>query len=238
MKLDEIRLVELELYSQCNRQCKFCPNIFIDRHSTNKEMTDELFAKVIDELVDAEYKGHISFSRYNEPFMHPEILRKRVDYIKNKLPNVKMVTNTNGDYDTSDFKDDIEITEMDYDNNKTSYISEDKRYRVMTLKDINNRGGALDFRNKPRTIPCLEPTYFIGIDYEGSVVPCCNFRHDVEEHKKYILGNVSKNTLDEIINSKRAIEFREFTSRAIFPPPCRFCTKTEGRYTRDCPGIE
>ena len=28
-----IRLVEIEIFSFCNRKCLFCPNSFIDRHS-------------------------------------------------------------------------------------------------------------------------------------------------------------------------------------------------------------
>jgi len=238
MKLNEIRVVEMELYSQCNRQCKFCPNAFIDRHTSNKEMKDEVFTKVIDELVDAEYKGHISFSRYNEPFMHPEILRKRVDYIKQKLPDVKMITNTNGDYDNTAFRDDIEITEMDYDGNKKLYISNDNHYRVMRLGPINNRGGALKIKKVKRKTPCLEPTYFIGIDYTGDIVPCCNIRQDVEEHKQYVLGNIKNNTLDEIINSEKATIFREMTAKSKFSSVCEYCTKEEGRYTRDSPSIE
>jgi len=245
MKLNEIRLVEIELYSQCNRQCEFCPNSYIDRHSCNNEMTDEIFMKVIDELVEADYKGHISFSRYNEPFMHPEILRKRVDYIKQRLPDAKLVTNTNGDYDTNDFRNDIEITEMDYDGNKECYtkfmngLTDEKSYRVMRLGPINNRGEALDLQKQVnRTKPCLEPTYFIGIDYEGSVVPCCNFRHDIESHKPYVFGNIKESKLEEILNSERATKFRKDTKEANFPDVCKTCTKEEGRYTRDCPRIE
>jgi len=239
MKLDEIRLVELELYSQCNRQCGFCPNKYIDRHSDNKEMTDEVFHKVIDELVNAEYKGVLSFSRYNEPFMHPEILRKRVDYIKQQLPDVRMVTNTNGDFDNTAFRKDIEITEMDYDANgkKKLYISEDERYRVMRLGPINNRGGALKLKEQVRDFPCMEPSYFIGVDYTGDIVPCCNIRHDVESQKPYILGNVKDSGLEEILNSDVATKFRDNAKNMNFPPVCKGCMKGEGRYTRDKPSI-
>lgn len=238
MKLNSIRMVEIELYSQCNRQCKFCPNSYINRHSKNKEMSDKMFTKVIDELVEAEYKGYISFSRYNEPFMHPEILRKRVDYIKNVLPKAKLISNTNGDYNTNDFRDDIEITEMDYDGNKETYISDDKKYRVMRLGPINNRGGALKLKQVRRNFPCYEPEYFIGIDYTGDIVPCCNIRHDVEKQKQYTLGNIKNNTLEEILNSEKAVKFRKDVKECNFPTVCKYCTKTEGRYTRKVGGIE
>lgn len=238
MNLDEIRLVELELHSQCNRQCKFCPNSYIDRHSTNTFMSDEIFHKVIEELVETNYKGYLSFSRYNEPFKYAHKLRMKVNFIKQCLPDVTLVSNTNGDYDTSDFRGDIEITEMDYDGNKNLYTSKDKRYRVMRLDSINNRGGALTLKQPKRTTPCMEPSYFIGIDYEGSVVPCCNIRHDVKSHKSHILGNVKTRKLVTILNSKKATKFRENVKNMKFPRICKNCTKVEGRYTRDCPGIE
>ena len=239
MKLTKIRLIEIELYSQCNRQCDFCPNAYLDRYTENIYMDDKVFIKVIDELVTAKYKGYISFSRYNEPFMHPEALRKAVDYIKEHLPAAKLISNTNGDYDNTAFRKDIEITEMDYDNNKVSSVSEDKRYRIMTLKDINNRGGSIISGGLPtfRDFPCLEPTYFVGIDYEGSVVPCCNFRHDVASHKDYILGNIIDDKLITILNSKKATKFRKDVKDMKFPPACKFCSKKEGRYTRKHPGI-
>ena len=31
--MENLRLVELELWSYCNRKCAWCPNAFIDRHS-------------------------------------------------------------------------------------------------------------------------------------------------------------------------------------------------------------
>lgn len=243
MKLDDIRLVELELHAKCNRKCKWCPNSYIDRASNNKIMTDDIFYVIIEELRDNNYKGHISFSRYNEPFLLPSLLRKRVNYIKRALPDCKLVTNTNGDYDTSSFRDDIEITEMDYDGNKELYtkhmLGDTPSYRVMRLGPINNRGEALDLQKQvKRTKPCMEPTYFVGIDYDGSVMPCCNFRHDITSQKEYILGNVKESALEEIINSDKATKLREDTKNMNFPEACKTCTKGEGRYTRDCPGIE
>lgn len=219
MKLNNIRLIEIELFSQCNRQCKFCPNSFIDRHSTNIEMNDEVFEKVIDELVEIKYKKYISFSRYNEPFMHIKILRKRVDYIKQKLPDAKLVSNTNSDYDTTTFEKDIDITHMDYS-------------KPLTFK-INNRGGSLKGDFPLRTLPCLEPTYFIGIDYTGDIVPCCNIRHDIELHKNYILGNVKNNTLYDILNTRKAKSIRSSVKHKLFTDVCKYCTKGEGRYTKN-----
>ena len=58
-----------------------------------------------------------------------------------------------------------------------------------------------------------------------------NIRNDIEEHKPYILGDLHDNTLTEILNSYRAIEFRTHVANKIFPKPCQYCDKMPGRYT-------
>ena len=235
--IDKIRLIEIELTSQCNRQCSFCPNSYIDRHSKNKVLDEKVFKKLIKELDEHNYSGFISFSRYNEPFMHRDILEERIRYIRQHLDNVTLVTNTNGDFSTAMIDID-QITVMDYDYNKKEILT--PTFRVMRLGEINNRGGALDIPQKLRTEPCFEPMYFVGIDYTGDVMPCCNLRHDVEEHKQYILGNLKDNTLEEILNSNKAIKFREDAASGDnhkMPSCCLYCLKEEGRYTRKKGGI-
>lgn len=233
-----IRLIEIELTSQCNRICDFCPNSYIDRHSENKILDEKIFKKLIKELGEHNYSKFISFSRYNEPFMHRNILDERIRYIRMNLPNAILVSNTNGDFSTT-MVDIDELTVMDYDNNKTEILT--PTYRVMKLENINNRGGALNIKQKKRDFPCYEPTHFVGIDYTGDIMPCCNLRHDVPEHKAYILGNLKKNNLEEILNSDKASCFRKATASGnpiYLPTPCKECLKTEGRYTREGGGIE
>ena len=233
-----IRLIEIELTSQCNRTCDFCPNSYIDRHSENKVLNKKVFEKLIKELDKHNYSKFISFSRYNEPFMHKDILNERIRYIRMNLPNVVLVSNTNGDFSTA-LVDIDQITIMDYDNNKKEMLT--PSFRIMRLGEINNRGGALDIKQKERDFPCYEPKHFVGIDYTGDVMPCCNLRHDVEEHKPYILGNIKDNSLEEILISKKALMFRGIAAsgkQSLLEPPCKECLKTEGRYTRENGGIE
>jgi len=206
-------------------------------------MDETVFKKLIDELAEHNYSKTISFSRYNEPLSDKELLNHRIAYIRKKLPNVKTVANTNGDYGT-DGVDIDELTVMDYDtvlspeeldkiegtNSKVTYTR---------LSGINNRGGSLDIQSTyKRTIPCMEPSYFVGIDYTGDVVPCCNIRHDIKDHKPYILGNIHNNKLDDILESEKAKLFRkQVQDIENLPKPCQSCSKLPGRYTRDKPGI-
>lgn len=241
----EIRLVEVEIFNFCNRTCSFCPNSFIDRLSEFKPMSEGIFLKLIDNLAERNYNKVISFSRYNEPFSYRDLLEKRIAQIRERL-DVKLVTNTNGDYDYSGIDID-EITVMDYDgkwsDDECGVEEVDGRIvRKMKLKEVNvgNRAGALVQIKKKyvRDFPCYEPTHFVGVDYTGDIVPCCNIRHDVEKHKPFVLGNLRDNTLWEVLESDKATSFRNAVANMEFPSVCLGCDKGPGRYTADDPNVQ
>ena len=113
--------------------------------------------------------------------------------------------------------------------------------------ELEDRGGSLNLSqdriikkmkckndNTIRTRACFEPTYFIGIDYDGNVTPCCHIR--AENHIPYVLGNVGSDSLVDILRSERACLIRDTAQdgRMIqVLSPCQHCQKDEGRYTRD-----
>lgn len=92
-----VSMVEIEVFSYCNRRCWFCPNSVIDRQSTTEYMTEPLYLRILDQLRDADYRQMISYSRYNEPLADRIILR-RIEQAKERLPQAILHTNTNGDY--------------------------------------------------------------------------------------------------------------------------------------------
>lgn len=243
--LSQIRLLELELFSFCNRTCNFCPNHYIDRLSDNKVLDIKVFENLVQELKQEKFKGVISFSRYCEPFAFRSILEERIKYIREHLPGIKLVCNTNGDYDWEGIDLD-ELTIMDYDfklpkEELRTYARSTKPYKLrkMRLGKINNRGGALEIRKKfVRDFPCYEPSYFVGVDFNGSINPCCNIRSDVKIHEPYVLGNLKNSTLTEILLSEHSNTFRKDVKSCKFNSVCLSCSKKAGRYTADNPDIE
>ena len=242
--MKEIRLIEIELFSFCNRTCVFCPNSYIDRLSDNKVLDIEAFKRLIQDLKSISYSKYISLSRYCEPLAHRDILDDRISYIRKHLPLVTIVANTNGDYEY-DGVDIDELTVMDYDIKMTKenlglLKRSTKPYlvRKMRLGKLNNRAGALELKKKyVRDFPCYEPSYFMGVDYNGSVVPCCNMRSDVKLHEDFILGNIRKSSILDIWNSPKAEKFRKDTREAKFSSICLACSKGPGRYTVEHPNI-
>lgn len=214
------------------------------------------------------YDKYITFSRYNEPLVFPTYLKKACEYIKRELPEVKLITNTNGDFlDNWRFELPIdEISIMDYDNRGLDWCRKrlkacgctidaiEEPYIYAHYKDmkilyftnwsqhciINNRGGSLpEYNKKIRDYKCTEPNYFIGINYDGTVSPCCNIRNDIESHRDYILGDLNKNSLEEILESNKRKDFILNCNNAVFEEksPCYQCLNTGGRYTKEKGGI-
>lgn len=100
-------MVEIEIFSFCNRKCWFCPNSFIDRNSTNILMQEELYLKILNELKSINYNNMISYSRYNEPTSNRKIFIKRLKQAKTIIPNATLHTNTNGDFLSRDYLDEL-----------------------------------------------------------------------------------------------------------------------------------
>lgn len=101
-----VSLVEIEPFSYCNRRCWFCPNSKIDRHSQNFFMKPEIYSSILNSLAQIDYDETISYSRYNEPLAD----RKILDFLKEArdvLPKATLRINTNGDYITRDYLDDL-----------------------------------------------------------------------------------------------------------------------------------
>ena len=90
--------VEIEIFSYCNRQCWFCPNSFIDRHSENHFLDEELYLSVLKQLKEMDYSNVITYSRYNEPLSNKEVFIKRLKQAKEYCPNAVLRTNSNGDF--------------------------------------------------------------------------------------------------------------------------------------------
>lgn len=266
--LRNIRLVEIEVHSHCNRKCYWCPNRFIDR-SKYEEMDKDLYVKLLRDLKKHNFSGTISYSRYNEPMAYPSLFKERVKMAKEILPNVKLVSNTNGDFLLKENLVDLDIDEltvMDYDCiqpkkamkklldagvsitkvNEEFIYGKVKGTSIMYYTNwvkkasIEDRGGSLEeWSREKRMKPCYEPTYFIGIDYNGNVMPCCHLRSDNTDHGEYILGNLKDSNISEIYYSQRAKKIRDNAYRSDFDylKPCKYCQKNQGRYTREKPGM-
>lgn len=263
-----LRLLEIELFSYCNRKCSWCPNSYIDRQSNKKYIEVNVLCNLLQELRKNNFNGVISFSRYNEPFSDFSMLQQACIIVKTFLPNVKLVSNTNGDYITEEVIKTMmidELTIMDYDYKGRDYILNKLRgwnlkciqeydhyfvathgnkkilyyYSWLEEAKISDRGGNLkDWSLDKRKNPCYEPLFFIGVNYDGTVSPCCNVRNDCQ-NRNYILGDLHEQSLNNMLKSEFYLDFVNAVTTGNFTEdmPCYYCNNNGGRYTKENGGI-
>ena len=102
-----------------------------------------------------------------------------------------------------------------------------------------DRGGTLkDYASKVRVSPCYNPFRKIFIDWTGDVLPCCNLRADLALHKPYILGNIDKQTLQDIFYSQAANKIRRylvgFSEKDGACKTCQFGVYAYSRQAESC----
>ena len=123
---NSMNMVEIEVFSYCNRRCWFCPNAQIDRRSTNNYMDPELYTGIMRQLAEVDYDEIISFSRYNEPLADRVIL-DRLKEARTAVPKALLHTNTNGDYLTFDYLEELYEAGL-RSLNVQVYLQNDQRY--------------------------------------------------------------------------------------------------------------
>jgi hypothetical protein len=265
-----VRMVEVEVHSFCNRRCWFCPNAFIDRHSTTSYLDEAVYRRLLADLGEIGWNGVLSFSRYSEPFAD-EVFYARLRQAREALPKALLHTNTNGDYLTDATLERAARAGLDrlY---VQLYLDRDepfdrphvtahaaallKRIPSASLREAPVHAGwigwkgafgriqmlmyARDFRadgvnrcgidvarNAGRTAPCLRPFAEAYVDYNASVVPCCNLRSDYPPHVSAVWGTIdaTPGSIFRVFAGARAAAWRraliEFGPK---PEACRNCT--------------
>ena len=164
VSFSKIRLVEIEVFSYCNRKCWFCPNSFIDRHSKNTLMEENLYLGVLNELKSIDYSNMITYSRYNEPLSHKDIFIKRLKQARELVPKALLHTNTNGDYLTREYLDEL------YDAglrslNIQSYLNENEPFEIANIEKKFAKTAEKLILNYKITLDS-EDWYCIAFDYK------------------------------------------------------------------------
>ncbi|MDD5016023.1 MAG: SPASM domain-containing protein [Atribacterota bacterium] len=232
--------LDIEINTNCNRRCSYCPNSVSERSSKKNEklMPEETYRKIINELADINFNGRISPSLYGEPLLEKR-LNKFIKYTRKKLPKVKIVILTNGDYLTIDiFKELIESGTNEFmvtqhDEKVASnivelfeYIKKYRKYRKFVKYNhftsetpLCNRGGLVKPKVQNKTPRCATPDNPVVIDYAGNVLLCCNDYHSLIK-----FGNINNQKLLEIWFGEQYKKMRRDIRKGIFELPiCKKC---------------
>lgn len=214
--------VEIEINSNCNLKCSYCPNSIAERIEKGF-MSKALYFDIISQLQEIGFSGRISYDFYNEPLLHP-LISEYVAIAKNTLPKSSIEIYTNGTLLTlTKFKqlvvagvDKFVVTRhentVDWEFEQTYNLLSDQEKKLVALRDhsalkLSNRGGLLK-NIGPRTettfLPCFIPDHILTITVHGHIVPCFE---DFHQHNS--MGNLNEKTIIEIWNSEKYIQFRK-----------------------------
>lgn len=126
-----IKRVDIEFHSKCNRKCDWCPNKFFDRESEDKFLDLNIYKNLLLDLYNNGlgscaskrskiFGATISFLGYQEPFLAIDKFNEYLSIAKEIFNdrNIKYVLHSNGDFITKDNLQTLKINElniMDYD---------------------------------------------------------------------------------------------------------------------------
>lgn len=214
----QIKEIEIETVNRCNGKCSFCPVNVKEPQREYAKMSTELFYKIIQELVDMNYKGMLSIYSNNEPFLDERIV-DFYKYAREKLPDARLNLYTNGtvmslekfkeivDYldnmVVDNYNDDLEVLP----NLKEIFLYLQEHKELMDKVNFvvrpqnqvrTSRGGQAPNKLEAKGIHelCLLPFRMVVIRPTGKISLCCN-----DALGKYTLGDVSKDKLLDIWNS-------------------------------------
>lgn len=255
-----VSLFEISVTGLCNRKCPFCPRVDPNVYpNVDEYISPHLHTKMMRELGNIYYKGLIVYSGYSEPLLHDE-LDKLIEEARRFCAGARIEVITNGDFLTVDLIHRLFAAGLSsihvslYDGpHQVEYFSQMRVEAGVTDKQLvlrerylldkgagmhlSNRAGMIDFKRmnvnplaQPVPRKCYLPFYMMMVDHTGEVFLCS---HDWV--KKFVIGDLNKETIIEVWNGPRLKTARESlaTGDRGFGP-CTKCdvdgTKIGGRH--------
>lgn len=206
-------MVEVEISTACNRKCSYCPNSVPYLRQSQQLMHDYVFDKLLSELSRIDFIGRMSYHLYNEPLLHP-YFPEIVNTVTQKLPKVRQVLYTNGDFLTDDLYPKLKnsgIARFIVTSHDNRHIKKQRNQVVLfpEMLHLTNRGGAVlqeDTNNfkRPLSLPCYAPSSMLIVTNTGDVILC------YEDAKRITnFGNICDNSLEDIWFSDNFINIRK-----------------------------
>ena len=237
-------VVNLETINRCNSTCSFCTANKYAEKRPYKKMSDDLFYKIIDQLHDWGYKGHLTLYGNNEPFLDTRIVEFH-KYCREKLPDSFIFLSSNGLLLTVDKVREIipYVNQLIINNycrdmklhDNVKEIYDYAKAHPEEFKDVelliqmrymdavlsNRAGSAPNKQNDVKIIKetCLMPYTDMFIFPDGKMGICCCDNFEVSN-----LADLNTTPLKEAWNSPAYQELRQKirTSRADYNF-CKYC---------------
>lgn len=197
----QLKNVEIEVNSRCNRRCSYCPVSLSPNPDVPKFMSDRVLDRVIDELKAIDYAGRVSYHFYNEPLLRKD-LESIVARVGDGIPRARQVLYTNGDYLTDArycaLRDaGIEFFVVTSHDGKLHPQRESQVVQFSDELELTNRGGALEhIRTHSDDVYlrcCFAPSEMLVVTVTGDIVLCYE-----DALRKHVMGSIVDRSLADI----------------------------------------
>jgi len=231
------RTIDLEINTDCNLKCSYCPNS--TQYYRGKERMDpDLFLKAVVELGKLRYQGFLSLSLTGEPFLHPNLV-DCVALAAEKAPHAKIVLFSNGIHMTRKIYEQIvskihsiRVTpHIELATSNANYLW--PKGKIIIKQDsasevLHNCCGTVDHsRAKARPKNCWVASYkMIHINFRGDALICCD---DFLGEQAY--GNIGSRSLAHIWRLMQ--NERQHISKGNYRLPiCKRCNWLTGKESK------
>lgn len=243
----KLLFIEIETHNRCNNNCSFCPVSVGNDIREYKQMSEELFLKIINNLEDLKYCNALSLFSNNEPFLDSRMI-KFLKLAKERLPNAYHYIYTNGSVLTPElfieaekyldlividnYNDSLELNgpvKKIYELFENNRAYKDKvRIDIRKKTEIlSSRGGeAPNRKDSLKTIKnlCVLPFVQLIIRPDGKISLCCN-----DAYGKMTLGDINKDKIEDIWNGEKYNEVRaNIIKGRSYIDLCKCCDASPG----------
>lgn len=227
---NELRVVEMEANSRCNRKCSYCPVSTLPVPDAPRIMPDAVLERTLVELQRLDYAGRISYHFYNEPLLRRD-LPTVAARVKSALPNAEQVLFTNGDLLTDEKYDSLTAAGVDFvvvtaHSGKKHPQRPKQHVQYPEELELTNRGGVMTHlsgvTDEILKKPCFAPSEMLIITATGDVVLCYE---DASRRTNY--GNIVSDKIEDIWFNPELVRVRRSLAegdRIDAAPICRDCT--------------
>lgn len=221
--------VEVEVNTNCNRRCGYCPNGVLEPQSAPQLMTDAVFTQLLSHLQQLNFSGRISYHFYNEPLLRDD-LEALINQTRQQIPAAHPVLYTNGDFLSEERYLSLRESGLEFIVISSHGGQEYPQRAGQIVLDpkklpLSNRGGIIpNIQHAAKQAvnkPCYAPDEMLIITVCGDVLLCYE-----DASKKYVMGNIMEQSIESIWMSDPFVTLRTLLKkgrREKATDICRVC---------------
>jgi hypothetical protein len=179
------------------------------------------------DFLDADYLGELEDAGLNRLWVDLYIPDEEVyDLDVAERYHDRLIKRINRSYKVTATTPELSST---IESRKLKITAHARNLAVMKAMDLSDRGGLVQIaRETVRDAPCYAPYKHLVIDWDGSVVGCCQLRSDSPSHQKAVVGRIGFDGVGLVDGYVRLARWRaSLRTYGRKKGPCATCNVSE-----------